>query len=256
MLDILRYTGRVAWGVYAWAVFSFFSLATTLIVALLPGLSARRRVAQLGARLIFLFAGVPLRISGVERLPQDACVVVANHASYFDGVVLTAALPPSFSFVIKREMTSVPLAHLLLRRLGSEFVERFDSHRGAADARRIFRKARRGDALAFFPEGTFYAEPGLRRFRTGAFAAAARADLPVVPVVIRGARRLLPARRWLPARCPIEVVVTAPIEAPPAGEGHRASRLLQAARGRILEHLDEPDLLDATERERPAIAGP
>lgn len=256
MLELFRHTGRVVWGIYAWVIFSFFSLATTLIVAFIPGLSARRRVAQLGARLIFLFSGIPLRVEGVEKLPQEACVVVANHASYLDGVVLTAALPPSFSFVIKREMTSVPLAHLLLRRLGSEFVERFDSHRGASDARRIFRKARAGEALAFFPEGTFYAEPGLRRFRTGAFAAAARADLSVVPVIIRGARRLLPAQNWLPEHCPIEVVVTAPIEAPPEGEGHRASRLLQAARGRIVEHLDEPDLLNPPKRERPAVAGP
>lgn len=242
MLDLLRQAARVAWGIYAWVMFAFFSLLATLIVAILPGLSARREVARLCARLIFLFCAIPLRVEGADRLPPEACVVVANHASYLDGVILTAALPASFSFVIKREMTSVPLAHLLLRRLGSEFVERFDSHRGASDARRIFRKARRGDALAFFPEGTFYEEPGLRRFRTGAFAAAARADLPVVPVIIRGSRRMLPAKRWIPTRCPIEVVVTAPIEAPAPAEGHRASRLLGSARARILEHLDEPDL--------------
>lgn len=242
MLDLLRQVARIAWGVYAWAVFAFFSLLATLIVAILPGLPARRAVARRCARLIFLFSAIPLKVEGTQRLPEQACVVVANHASYLDGVILTAALPPSFSFVIKREMTSVPLAHLLLRRLGSEFVERFDSHRGASDARRIFRNARRGDALAFFPEGTFFAEPGLRRFRTGAFAAAARADLPVVPVIIRGARTLLPAQRWIPTRCPIEVLVTPPIEVPASGEGHRASRLLRASRDRILERLDEPDL--------------
>jgi 1-acyl-sn-glycerol-3-phosphate acyltransferase len=243
MLGFIKHLWRNAWGAYAWAVFVFFSLATTLIVAVLPGLQARRQVARLGSRLIFLFSGVPLRVRGTGLLPAEACVVVANHASYLDGVILTAALPPSFSFVVKREMTSVPLAHLLLRRLGSEFVDRFDSHRGASDARRIFRKARRGDALAFFPEGTFYVEPGLRRFRTGAFAAAARADLPVVPVVIRGARRLLPAEQWLPRNGAIDVEITAPIVIPASTGGHRASRLLQAARGRILEHLDEPDKL-------------
>ena len=164
------------------------------------------------------------------------------------GVILTAALPPAFSFVIKREITSVPLAHLLLRRLGSEFVERFDRYRGASDARRIMRKAHDGEALVFFPEGTFRAEPGLMRFRTGAFAAAARSGLPVVPVVIRGARDILPAKRWLPRRQPLEVIITPPIDPADQGPLHQASALLSLSRARILEHLQEPDLSEAAGR--------
>ncbi len=233
---------RAAWGGYALLVFATVTLATTFLVAVLPGLSNRRQAARLGARLIFFATGIPLDVSEIGKLPPEACVVVANHASYLDGVILTAALPPNFSFVIKREITSVPLAHLLLRRLGSEFVERFDRHRGASDARRILRKASDGEALAFFPEGTFTAEPGLQRFRTGAFAAAARAGMPVVPVIIRGARGVLPAKRWLPRRVPLEVIITEPIELSASQQGHRASRLLILSRERMLEHLEEPDL--------------
>ena len=110
----------------------------------------------------------------MEPLPDSACVIVANHASLLDGVILQAALPPRFGFVIKNEMQKMPIGSLLLRRLGSEFVERSDRHKGASDARRILRKAHGGEALVFFPEGTFRAEPGLGQFRSGAFAAAAR----------------------------------------------------------------------------------
>jgi 1-acyl-sn-glycerol-3-phosphate acyltransferase len=233
---------RSFWGLYAWSVFAVVSLTTTLIVALLPNLARRRRVARAGSRLIFLATRIDFEVVEIGSLPPEACVVVANHASYLDGVILTAALPPSFSFVIKREITSVPLAHLLLRRLGSEFVERFDRHRGASDARRIMRKARDGDALVFFPEGTFQAEPGLMRFRTGAFAAAARSRLPVVPVVIRGAREVLPAERWLPRRQSLKVIITPPIDLSDHAAGHTAGALLSLSRERILEHLEEPDL--------------
>ena len=59
-------------------------------------------------------------------------VPVAPGASFI-GVT---ALPPEFAFVIKKEMVRVPLAGLLLRRLGSQFVERFDRHKGGVDARR------------------------------------------------------------------------------------------------------------------------
>ncbi len=84
---------------------------------------------------------MPLVVRNLERIPAGQCVVVANHASYLDGLVMTAALPPRFGFVIKREMERVPLAGALLRRLGSEFVERFNRHRGGADARRVLRTA-------------------------------------------------------------------------------------------------------------------
>ena len=82
-------------------------------------------------------------------------MVVANHCSYLDGVVLAASLPTAFSFVIKREMASVPLAGLLLRRIGAEFVERRDQGRVLRDTRRLLRQALSGHALVFFPEGTF-----------------------------------------------------------------------------------------------------
>ncbi len=86
-------------------------------------------------------------------------MVVANHASYIDAIAIVAALPPDFAFVIKKEMVTVPLASLLLRRLGSQFVERFDRHKGATDARRVLKLAATGQSLMFFPEGTFDETP-------------------------------------------------------------------------------------------------
>ena len=109
-------------------------------------------------------------------------MVVANHASYLDGVVMTAALPPRFGFVIKREMNNVPGAGLLLRRLGSEFVERFNRQKGATDARRVLRTAASGHSLMFFPEGTFKPEVGWANF-TPAHSPSQRAP------PARGARR-------------------------------------------------------------------
>ena len=143
------------------------------------------------ARLALRLAGMRLELHGLDQLPQP-CIVVANHSSYLDGVVLAATLPPCFSFVIKREMSAVPLAGTLLRRIGAEFVERGDRIRGARDARRLLRNAAIGHSLVFFPEGTFSTAIGLLRFHIGAFAAAVRADLPVVPVAIRGTRHCLP----------------------------------------------------------------
>jgi 1-acyl-sn-glycerol-3-phosphate acyltransferase len=212
-------------------------------VLLLPTLRARRATARTAARLIFLLVGMPLRVRGAEHLPSGQCIVVANHASYLDGVVMTAALPPRFGFVIKREMNEVPLAGLLLRRIGSEFVERFNRHKGATDARRVIRTAASGHSLVFFPEGTFTSEVGLGKFHTGAFAIAARASCPVVPAVIRGTRRNMPATRVFPRPGLIEVRYSAPImPVVPLPDEDPALTLRDRSRAAILSELGEPDL--------------
>jgi len=79
---------------------------------------------------------------GFEHLPKTTLRGPwPINASYIDAIAIVAALPPEFAFVIKKEMVRVPLAGLLLRRLGSQFVERFDRHKGATDARRVLKLA-------------------------------------------------------------------------------------------------------------------
>ena len=85
-------------------------------------------------------------------------------------------------------MNRVPIAGFILRRLGSAFVDRRHRNDRQRTARALHSLATRGSALGFFPEGTFDKAPGLKPFHLGAFAAAARAKLTVVPVVIYGAR--------------------------------------------------------------------
>ena len=234
---------RFIYGLYACAVFLAVALTALLGVLLLPTLGARRATARVAARTFFLLAGMPLRLEGRDNLPAGQCIVVANHASYLDGVVMTAALPARFGFVIKREMNDVPVAGLLLRRIGSEFVDRFNRHKGGTDARRVLRTAASGHSLVFFPEGTFTEDVGLGKFHTGAFAIAARAACPVVPAVILGTRRNMPSTRIFPRPGSIVVRYFAPIvpAAPVHGEDP-ALALRDHSRAVILAELGEPDL--------------
>jgi 1-acyl-sn-glycerol-3-phosphate acyltransferase len=219
----------IVYGIYAWLAFVVLG-ALTLLVALLPGLSLR-------------FAGIRVSMHNAASLPEGPCVVVANHASYLDGVVLKAMLPARFCFVIKKEMVSLPLAGTLLRRIGSEFVDRFNRHSGGMDARRILKAAVSGQALVFFPEGTFAKEPGVSRFHTGAFAIAARSSLPVVPVAIRGTRWILPEGRMLPRPGAIDIRVLPAIDSRSTLERHEwTSQLTELARQSLIHALGEPDL--------------
>lgn len=230
---------------FAWLVTVICVLFTLLAVTVVPGLDRRRRLAAFGSRLPFILTFSRPHIEGIEHLPDGHSVVVANHASYVDGPLLKGYLPWRFSFVIKGEMRDIPVVHFLLRRAGSRFVERFRSAASARDARRIVKAAQDGESLAFFPEGTFRVEPGVGRFRAGAFLAACKGGMPVVPVAISGTRHMLTCNDWMLRRSSIRIRILPPIGVDdPAFEHHKT--LAEAARQRILAALEEPDLLAAT----------
>ena len=208
------------------------SLITLTINLFLPSLKARRRVAGISSRGFFGLAGIPLRIEGIDRLPDAPCVVVANHASYIDGIVAAAALPPDFAFVIKREMVRVPLASLLLRRLGSAFVERFDRHKGGSDTRRVWKLAATGQSLVFFPEGTFDGTRQVGKFLGGAFSTAERAGMPIVAAAIHGTREVLPTGSIMVHRKPVRFQVLGVMV--PDGARQRSREMIAAAVGEPL----------------------
>jgi 1-acyl-sn-glycerol-3-phosphate acyltransferase len=217
---------------YCLVLFTILALTALTVNLFVPTLRGRRWVAGTLSRTFFRLAGIPLRIEGLERLPTTPCVVVANHASYIDGIVAAAALPPAFAFVIKKEMVRVPLASLLLRRLGSAFVERFDRHKGGADTRRVWKLAARGQSLVFFPEGTFDSTRQVRQFLGGAFSTAQRSNLPVVAAAIHGTRDALPPGGIMIYRRALRFEILEVLE--PEGARERSRQLIAAAVGEPL----------------------
>jgi 1-acyl-sn-glycerol-3-phosphate acyltransferase len=208
---------------YCGVAFVLLSLAVLAVNIFLPSLRRRRQVARFAARAFIRAAGIPFSVEARHLLPATPCVVVANHASYIDAIVAVAALPPDFAFVIKKEMVKVPLAGLMLRLVGSEFVERFDRHRGASDVRRVLKLAVSGQSMVFFPEGTFDEVRQIGRFLNGAFTTAMRADMPVVAVAIHGTRDVFPPAQAYMYRKPIRFEV---LEVMAAEEARLRSREL------------------------------
>ncbi|MFZ5877163.1 MAG: AMP-binding protein [Nitrospirota bacterium] len=228
---------RAMYAGYAWTVFGVGVGAALVAASVVPSMCARWRAVRALARGGFRLAGVPLVIRGALRGPA---VCVANHASYLDAIVLAATLPEGGAFVAKRELAE-SAAGFFLRRLGAEFVERFDRQKGVEDTGRLVEAARLGRPLVVFPEGTFGRAAGLRPFRMGAFVVAAQTGTPVVPLALRGTRSILRAGSWFPRRGTVSVVIGEPIA--PLGQDWAAARALHdGAREHILQWCGEPDL--------------
>ncbi len=234
------------YGVYVWALLLLVSLPTWLLVAITPRPGWAWQIARLSARCLLRLSGVSLTVRGLEHLPQTgSCVLIANHASYIDGLVLLAALPRQYSFVAKQELESYFIPRVFLRRLGVEFVERFAVRQSVQHTERMVAAVKAGRSLVVFPEGTFLPAVGLLPFRLGAFVAAVQAQVPVVPLAIKGARHMLRAGQWSPKRGGVQVSIGKPIEATVSDTQKSfaaAIALRDEAREEILRHCGEPDM--------------
>lgn len=216
----------------------FFIVCLAVITG--PTLAVRRAIGRAGVRAVLLCMGVPIRVRGLERLPQDANIVVANHASYLDGLILTAALPARYHFVVQNGAANWPLVGRTITRMGVVYVNREAARDAARTTRELMRRLKQGESLAIFAEGTFRAEPGLLPFKAGAFLLAARTGAAVTPVGIRGTRLLFGGGRRLPRWSPVDIEIGTPVRADGA-DREAALRLRDITRDAVLRLSGEHD---------------
>ena len=225
--------GQLGFGLWSWTVGMGVVSAGWIGAQVVPGVARRRRVARALARAGLRLAGVKLTLVGAENLPAEPHVLVCNHASYLDAIVLTALLPPRYAFVAKRELSEHWLTGKPLKNVGTQFVERADTARSIEDTRALSTSLAAGESLVVFPEGTFGASRELLPLRMGAFVLAAQADVPLVPAVLDGTRRLLPGDARLPRPAAVALRIGVPLTA--TGFGWNEAVALRDEARKVLE---------------------
>lgn len=227
--------------------------AWVLVVAL-PGLRLRRAVGAAFVRAMLWLFVVRVRVLGEWPLAaQQPCVLVANHGSYLDGVLLTGYMPVILIYVAKQELGGFAPMRWMLQRLGTRFVDRADARAGSSVVFGMTQTLATGRSILVFPEGGFETDPGLGAFKLGAFLAASRARVAVVPVAINGARQVYGGNKPRARRGEITLVIGPALGAdaadsqPPLTGGNkdrvrnRARWLASESRRWIATNLDEPD---------------
>jgi 1-acyl-sn-glycerol-3-phosphate acyltransferase len=123
--------------------------------------------------------GFAVEVEG--RLPSGTALLVANHLSYIDPVVIGSLIP--CAPLAKAELADWPVVGTGARTLGVLFVKRGDVLSGARALRAALRCLREGTSVLGFPEGTT-ARDRLLPFRRGLFGAARIAGVPIVPLAL------------------------------------------------------------------------
>ncbi|MCW8137849.1 MAG: 1-acyl-sn-glycerol-3-phosphate acyltransferase [Planctomycetota bacterium] len=200
----------------------------------------------------------PGRRPGPDRRPRGAAspppgpfVLVANHPTLLDVVLLLAAYP-DVTCVVKAAWFRNPVLGHLLRQAGYLPGPDAGEEEAAPVLERMVGALREGTPVLVFPEGTRSPPGGLRRFRVGALEAARRAGVPVVPVVIAcSARTLLKGQPWYDVpggTIGYELGVLGPVRLGPDDDPRQAARALRARYAERLGVLPEQPTLDAQSR--------
>ena len=146
------------------------------------GASERARVEYLSwfAENFCALHGIHLRLRG--RLPASPSVLVANHVSYVDPLVISSLLP--CTAIAKRELGSWPIVGEVLCSAGILMLQRNDSYSGARVLRAAMCRLEAGISVLAFPEGTTTAGLDVLPLQRGMFGVARRLALPIVPIAI------------------------------------------------------------------------
>ena len=161
---------------------------------LVPDKNVAWRFAKAQARNLCRLCGVHVHVRGIERLGRGPYVFTPNHQSHFDIAALLGYLPGNNRFATKKELFRQPVLGTVLRTLGMIPVDRENPNARTTLLEQI---RRTGFSTIIFPEGTRSHDGRLLPFRKGAFVTAIELGLPVVPVVCKGTRQVMPKGRYL-----------------------------------------------------------
>ena len=210
----------------------------TLIVLLLAppisllGENVVHNWGMLWGRSGLLLAGLRIKVRGSEYIPQgQSAIYIANHQSNFDIPILYAGLPIQFRWMAKKELFNIPLFGLGMKRCGYIPIDRTDRRKSMKSMNAAAQRIKAGASVIIFPEGTRSPDGKLQEFKKGGFLIAVKAQVPVVPVAIKGSFAVMSKDSLRIHGGTIEVEIFPPIKT----EG-----LKTADTGKLLERVREP----------------
>ncbi len=196
----------------AWLWTAFIALTVSLLTWLGAGAWADKYVARLWGRFILWITFVRVKIHNTQYIEKNqSYVVVANHQSIYDILVVYGYLPLVFKWVMKIELRKTPFIGFTCHLMGHIFVDRKNRQAAVKTMQQAGEKLTGGTSVFFFPEGTRNNGEGLLPFKKGAFKMAQSLDLPILPVTIKGADEVMPAKSLQILPGTIELIFHQPI---------------------------------------------
>ncbi len=182
--------------------------------------------------------GISYSVHGEHKARAgESYIICPNHQGNIDILALILTLPVPYKWVIKKELLKVPFFGQGLGATGAISIDRSNPEEAIQKIREGTAKVGGGWSVLIYPEGTRTVDGTVRAFKKGAFMIALEAGLPILPVTVNGAHKILPKSSKLVYPGHVTVTLHEPI--PTAGlSTEDLPRLMETTREAILSSLD------------------
>ena len=207
-----RLRSYFVWTPLVWLYTLVLGCVSLVISFFDPTGERQQNVARLWSRMILWTVGARVQVEGLDKIdiskPQ---VYVVNHLSAFDIPVLYTHLPFQFRILAKKELFRYPFMGWHLRRSGQIPVVLENPKASVRSLNLAVAAIRKGNSLVIFPEGGRSPNGQLQPFMGGAFYAAVKAQVDVIPIVLIGTYEMLKMNSYHIKPGPIQMVVGSPL---------------------------------------------
>ena len=243
---------RILYMPYVYIIYLPLLAVLTLFFGSVSALTASFISQKLGsvfgviwARCIGYLAPMLVTVQGRENFdPAQSYVIVSNHRSQFDIIVLYGWIGIDFKWVMKQELRKIPGLGIGCEKIGHIFIDRSNSEKAIASINAAKDKLVNGTSVLFFPEGRRSNTNEMREFKKGAFRLAVEFQLPILPVTLINTSKILPNQtlKLLPGKA--KLIFHKPIEIKKYTEANM-QELMDRSRAAIKSGIDQyesPDL--------------
>ena len=199
---------------------------------------AQHRIARFWARNGVRISLSRVKVEGAENLRKHPVAVYApNHTSYMDIPVIFAALPFQFRILAKKDLWQWPFIGWYLHRSGQMPIDIANPHATLSSLGGAVKTLRGGMPLVVFPEGGRTADGELKPFLSGAAYLAIRAQVPLVPIALKGVYDLLPihTRHFYPGELTVQIGEPIETKGMTVRQNGELTERLRAAMEKMLE---------------------
>ncbi|MBQ4381564.1 MAG: 1-acyl-sn-glycerol-3-phosphate acyltransferase [Oscillospiraceae bacterium] len=183
--------------------------------------------------------GARIRVEGLEKLPEERFLVVSNHLSLFDPLLVTLALKKTWLvFVSKPENFNIPAIGRYMHRCRHLAIDRDDARKAVATINEAAELIS-GDVVSvgIFPEGTRSKTGQLGEMKAGSFKIAQKARCPIVVAQIEGTDKLKKHFFIIPTVCRFRILAVIPADRVKAAKtvqlAEEVTDMILTAQGRI-----------------------
>lgn len=135
-------------------------------------------------KVVLRATGSTVKIIGTENIPQGSVVVMSNHQSYFDVMLMLGYIDKPIAFIAKKELKKYPLISHWMGYVGCIFLDRKDVRQAVKVFQQAVDRVKSGWSMVIFPEGTRSGSATMGEFKRGSMKLPIRAGVPIVPVSI------------------------------------------------------------------------